>query len=175
LSISLESFFRPVRRKVFISYHHGGDQHFYDELSRIYHDRLEALTDNSLSRMVQSDDSEYVMRRIRELHLTGSSCTIVLCGAQTPARKYVDWEIQATLNQSMGLVGVGLPTLTIGSSGGTHKPRRLQDNIDSGYAAWVMWYQLAQRPQILLEAIESAIAKPARLIDNTAVRMSRNA
>jgi len=176
LSISLDAFFkRPVRRKVFISYHHGGDQFFYDELSRTFHDRLEALTDNSLSRAVQSDDAEYVMRRIRELHLTGSSCVIVLCGANTPTRKYVDWEIQAGLNQSMGLIGVGLPTIQVGQNGGTSKPRRLQDNIDSGYASWVMWQNLLQSPDILLRLIEAAISKSALLINNSAARMTRNA
>lgn len=164
-----------ARRKVFISYHHTGDQYYYDTLSNIYHDRLEAFTDNSLSRLIQSDDVDYVMRRIRELHLTGSSCTIVLCGDQTFARKYVDWEILASLNQSMGLVGVGLPTIHWWPNGGTRKPQRLQDNIDSKYAEWLLWSQLQSNPQSLIDAIERAIAKPTNLINNAAPRMVRNA
>jgi hypothetical protein len=30
---------------------------------------------------------------------TGTSCTIVLCGAETPKRKFVDWEIKAILDK----------------------------------------------------------------------------
>ena len=55
------------------------------------------VTDNSLSRGIESDVVEYIMRRIRENYVTGSSCTIVLVGRDTWARKYVDWEIDATL------------------------------------------------------------------------------
>jgi aspartyl-tRNA(Asn)/glutamyl-tRNA(Gln) amidotransferase subunit A len=32
---------RPVRRDVFVSYHHGGDQAYYDSLSELMHDRLQ--------------------------------------------------------------------------------------------------------------------------------------
>jgi len=49
------------------------------------------------------------MRGIRENFITGTSCTIVLCGAQTHLRKYVHWEIKATLDKEHGLIGVNLP------------------------------------------------------------------
>lgn len=176
MNASLESLIRGRRRKVFVSYHHGGDQPYYDELTRLYHSELEALTDNSLDRVIESDDPGYIMRRIREVHLMGSSCTIVLCGAGTPGRKYVDWEIQASLNQSMGIVGIMLPTIRLGANNqGSFKPKRLQDNIDSGYALWVGWNALNARPALLLETIEAALARPAGLIDNSAQRMMRNA
>jgi hypothetical protein len=37
---------KPTRRKVFVSYHHGGDQAYYDEFSRYFHDQYEAIRDN---------------------------------------------------------------------------------------------------------------------------------
>jgi hypothetical protein len=46
------------------------------------------------------------MQRIRDKHITGTSCTIVLCGSLTPWRKYVDWEIKATLDKEHGLIGI---------------------------------------------------------------------
>ena len=75
--------FPPVKHKVFISYHHGGDQPYYDAFTRTFHDTYELVYDNSLERRIDSDDVDYVRRRIRENHIKGSSCTIVLVGAQT--------------------------------------------------------------------------------------------
>ena len=40
---------------------------------------------------------------------SGSSCTIVLCGARTHERKYVDWEINATLDNYRLLAEGDLP------------------------------------------------------------------
>lgn len=165
---------RPVRRDVFVSYHHGGDQAYYDSLSGTMHDRLQLITDNSLERRIASADHGYIMRRIREHHLHGSSCTVVLCGIDTWRRKYVDWEIQASLDQHMGLVGVWLPTLPLSPNNGTVKPARLQDNIDSGYAVWVSWAAISVNPSVLTDAIEKANTPPAYLVKNSRARLDRN-
>ena len=79
-----------------------------------YPESLDAI-DIALARAVDSDDPEYIMRYIRENHLSGASTMIVLCGAGTRWRKYVDWEIRAGLAQQMSLIGVKLPRA------GTHK------------------------------------------------------
>jgi hypothetical protein len=135
--------YRPqqVKRRVFVSYHHFGDQYYYDEFARMFADTYNVVMDNSLERKIQSDDVEYVMRKIREEYVTGSSCTIVLCGLETPYRKFVDWEIAATLDKYHGLIGVKLPTVPVVNDG-CSKPDRLQDNINSGYAIWTWWEQL---------------------------------
>lgn len=171
------SLFNPsqsVRRNVFVSYHHGGDQAYYDTLSENMHDRLQLLTDNSLERRIDSSNHDYIMRRIREVHLHGSSCTVVLCGQNTWRRKYVDWEISASLSQQMGLVGVWLPTLPLSPNNGTIKPARLQDNIDSGYAVWVSWSDIAVNAHVLTDAIERANGVSKQLIDNARPRQGRN-
>jgi hypothetical protein len=165
---------KPVRREVFVSYHHGGDQAYYDTLSENMHDRFQLFSDNSLERQIDSSNHDYIMRRIREYHLHGSSCTIVLCGANTWRRKYVDWEINASLAQQMGLVGIWLPTLPLLPGGGTNKPARLQDNIDSKYAVWVKWGDITANANILMEAIERANGSSKRLIDNSRPRQDRN-
>lgn len=174
--MNVDSFIQTssVRRKIFVSYHHRGDQIYYDELSETMHDRLKLFSDNSLERQIDSSNHDYIMRRIREHHLSGSSCTIVLCGADTWRRKYVDWEIHASLSQEMGLVGVWLPTLPLLPNNGTEKPIRLQNNIDSGYATWVSWNDIVANPVVLTNAIESANSAPKTLIDNTHARMERN-
>jgi hypothetical protein len=113
------------------------------------------------------------MRRIRENYVTGSSCTIALCGTDTAWRKFVDWEIAATLDKEHGLIGVKLPTLQI-INGGCTKPDRLQDNIDSGYAVWTWWETITANPTLLAQLIEEANGKSKSLLRDWRDRRLRN-
>lgn len=168
----LAALMKPTRRKIFVSYHHGGDQAYYDEFSRVFHDQYEAVFDNSLERAYDSDNVNYVMRRIRENHIHGTSCTVVLCGPQTRWRKYVDWELKATLDKQHGIVALQLPTLPVGHEGRVHVPDRLFDNISSGYAVWMHWNQL--NLQSLNQAIETAIGREKWRISNGRDMRQRN-
>jgi hypothetical protein len=159
------------KRKVFVSYHHGGDQASYNAFSHNFGTALDIFTDRSLERARDSDDPAYIMRYIRENHLTGASTLIVLCGAETPRRKYVDWEILAGLSQGMAVIGVGLPTIRFFDNGGTDKPPRLQDNIDSLYAVWAMWAEFLANPTGYIEA---AHQRAKSKIVNTRARRIRN-
>ena len=164
-----------VKRKIFVSYHHGGDQSYYDTFSRAFHDTYDVITDNSLERQIDSDDVDYVVRRIRENYITGSSCTIILVGASTWGRRYIDWEIRATLEKQHGLIGVHLPTLVAGPNGKVTVPGRLHDNIQSGYALWVTWTAIVSSSQACTGYIEQANQRDKRLIVNTRERRLRNA
>ncbi len=123
---------KPTKRKVFVSYHHANDQAYYDAFSATFAEGYDAIHDNSLDRKVGSDNSDYVMRRIREDHITGTSCTIVLCGPYANQRKYLDWECKATLDKKHGIIGIRLPNNPANIYNHAPKPDRLQDNIDSG-------------------------------------------
>jgi hypothetical protein len=164
-----------TKRKVFVSYHHGGDQAYYNAFSNLFCDVYDVITDNSLERRVDSDDLNYVMRSIREDYITGSSCTIVLVGRDTWGRKYVDWEIKATLEKEHGLIGVRLPTAPITPQNVVIVPDRLHDNIQSGYALWLSWQQITAGAQTCTQFIERANASDKRLIVNTLNRRLRNA
>jgi len=168
----LAALLKPVRRKIFVSYHHGGDQGYYDAFSKAFHDQYEAVFDNSLERAYDSDDVTYVMRRIRENHIHGTSCTIVLCGAQTADRKYVDWELKATLDKEHGVVGLQLPSLPVAPNGTVRVPERLAENISSGYAVWTHWNQLTL--DNLNSAVEMAISRERWRISNTRAMRQRN-
>lgn len=163
-----------VKRKVFISYHHGGDQAYYDAFSKAFCDTYDVISDNSLEREIDSDDVEYVIQRIRKDYVTGSSCTIVLVGKDTWGRKYVDWEIKATLEKEHGLIGVVLPTAPISLQYTVRVPDRLNDNIQSGYALWLTWQQITSGAQQCSHLIEHANAFDKRLIVNTRTRRLRN-
>ncbi len=164
-----------VKRKVFVSYHHGGDQSFYDAFSTAFSDTYDVISDNSLERAIDSDDLEYAMRSIRENFISGSSCTIVLVGKVTWGRKYVDWEIEATLDKQHGLIGVQLPTLQAGPNGTVTVPDRLHDNIVSGYALWLTWAQFTGGAQACTGYIEQANGRAKMPIVNNRDRRQRNA
>jgi len=145
---------KPVRPKVFISYHHSNDQMYYNTLSLLFDDQYELIQDVSLERQVNSDDVDYVRWRIRDEYIRGTSCTVVLCGAQTPWRKYVDWEIKATLDMEHALVAVILPTVQRNDRNQALVPDRMYDNIDSKYAVTVDWTPLT--PQSFAVAVTDA-------------------
>jgi hypothetical protein len=165
----------PVKHKVFLSYHHHGDQAYYDAFSQKFHDAYDVIYDNSLEREVDSDDVNYVMRRIRENYITGSSCTIVLVGKDTWRRKYVDWEIRATLEKEHGLISVYLPTaLPDPTTNKITVPARLYDNIQSGFALWLSWQNMTASATQLERYIADAKARDVRWIANTRDRLLRN-
>jgi hypothetical protein len=164
---------RPVRRKVFVSYHHRGDQEWFDYFSLLFGQVYEIFYDQSLDGRIRSDDPEYVNRRIREDYIVGSSVTIVLCGAQSGKRKYVDWEIYSTLHHQHALLGIALPTAVTDNGGRIIVPTRLHDNIQTQYAHWIQW---TEDPGALQAAIEIALerSRDTRLINNSRPRMARN-
>jgi len=111
----------PVKRSVFVSHHHRGDQAYYDMFSRLFADSLEVFQDTSLERAHDSESHDYVRWSIRQNHIAGSSCTIVLCGANTYERKYVDWEIKATLDKRHESSACGCQ-LSLSSARGRRSP-----------------------------------------------------
>lgn len=155
-----------VRPRIFVSYQHSADQYYYNEFSRIFHDTHEAIYDNSLRGRIRSDDPEYVIQRIRDDFITGTSCTILLVGPTSHQRKYLDWEIKATLDKEHGLIGIQLPHLAPRLDGLFTVPQRFADNVRSGYAAWIHWNALIAEPQALPKVIESASNRPKVSIVN---------
>jgi hypothetical protein len=111
---------RPLvaKRRVFVSYHHGDEAearafvNAFGGPHGVFTHRGIGLTFND--DIIKSTDPEYVMRRIREIYLQDSTVTIVLIGTCTHSRRYVDWEIKASLRQGLvtpnGLIGIILPS-----------------------------------------------------------------
>lgn len=155
-----------LRPRVFVSYHHGSDRAYYEEFSTIIHDLYQAVEDNSPERRIDSNDPEYVIRRIRENFITGTSCTFVLCGPQTSGRKHVDWEIKASLDKESALIGVGLPNNPAGIQGFTPMPSRLLDNLASGYSLWMSWTEVYQGRARIKSIVDDARLRSKSLITN---------
>ena len=122
-----------VKHRCFVSYHKVNStavKNFVEEFSNIFTAKTVGVTDED--DFINSEDTEYVMRRIREKYLSNTTVTIVLIGECTKARKYVDWEIASSLrndpvNGRSGLLGINMKS--VGSRG--LAPSRLYDNYDS--------------------------------------------
>jgi len=164
---------QPTKPRVFVSYHHENDQAWYDRFSQLFHSSYDVVTDRSLERAIDSDATDYQQRRIREENISGSSITVVLCGTETWKRRWVDWEIDMTLNKEHALLGVVLPTQPCNVQNRYYWPDRLFENIQSGFAHWTYWNE---NPANVRAAIDMARAKarsPAA-IRNSRPRMERS-
>jgi len=133
--------------------------------------------------IVNSHDTDYVMRRIRERYMADTSVTIVMLGQSTWKRRYVDWEIAASLRNAPnapanGLLGVHLP----GFSRDLHQyPSRFDANLTPLGSAQVdcyaRWIDYPANDFVLTEAIEAAFQRRrthAHWIANSAPRFAYN-
>jgi hypothetical protein len=134
-------------RNCFISYHHNNDQDYLTELRRVV--KSMKVADHSLKDDIGHFTDETIYKKVRSKMRT-CSVTIVLIGDRTGHRKWVDWEIWASLRgykhpydksksfKPNGLLAIFLPT-------NDHSiPRRLEDNIKSGYAVSMNWENLGR-------------------------------
>jgi hypothetical protein len=105
------------------------------------------VADHSLKDNIGHLTEETIYKKVRE-RMRNCSVTIVLIGERTGHRKWVDWEIWASLRgythpydslksfKPNGLLGIFLPT-------SSHSiPDRLKDNMDSKFAVSMKWENL---------------------------------
>ena len=173
-----------ARRKVFISYHHV-DQRAADHFVAHFDGVWDVFMARGLGigmdpDIVNSRDPDYVMGRIRSKYLRDSSVTIVLIGPCTWARRYVDWEIQASLRRPAdglpnGLLGIKLP-----SYADNGYPARLNQNLRRPGEQREVYARAINYPtsaSVLAASIEDAFqarTERAKLIVNPRERRERN-
>jgi len=131
----------PTRHRCFISYHLNDSDEvasFVDRFgAEIIGTCLGVTEDDDF---VDSDDEDYIRRRIREEHLSTTTVTIVLLGRCTWARKFVDWEISSSLrndpvNKRSGLLAIPLPSM----SNSARLPSRFADNWSKDEASYALY------------------------------------
>lgn len=159
------------RHKVFISYYHYEDQDYANILASRYED---AIIDKSLYGDFGHLKNDAILNKIRKEHLRDSTVTVVLVGLHTYGRKWVDWEINASLRPYAdrtrnGLLGVYLPKHS-------RKHFRLTDNIISGYAVRINW-KVIDRRNGFSDAVHDAWKRRRYdyLIDNSRSLREKNA
>lgn len=116
-----------MSRKVFVSYSHRLDQEASEDFRKLFSDERDVFIDKSIRHDIGEYETETIKKHLRKL-IADSSVTVVLIGAETGGRKWIDWEIQNSLrkndgNHRNGLLGVRIK----------HKehwvPERFEDNI----------------------------------------------
>ena len=172
----------PVRRKCFISYHHADEWVVNNFIGTFDHGHdvfiARGIGQEMTQDVIDSTDADYVMRRIREIYVGDSTVTIVMLGRCTWARRYVDWEIQASL-RPWGAVALpnGLLGIKLGSF--TTFPERFNNNLiqpgrPDHYAGHIPYPASAD---ILWSAIEWAYQRRsthAHLVNNPRDRFTYN-
>lgn len=167
-----------TRRKCFISYHHDDEdevQQFIETFDH-YRDVLIArgIGASMAGGIINSTDDDYIKARIREQYLRDTTVTIVLVGKCTWARKYVDWEIAASLRNTATANRSGLMAITLPSAANYYDkqlPDRVADNVN-GEDGYARWWKYPTSASVLARQIEIAYdARSTRdsLVNNTRV------
>ncbi len=139
------------RHRVFVSYYHAEDQDYRERFELLFSD----IHDIMVSESVEIGDidpnlkTETIRQKIRDEYLRDSTVTVVLVGAHTWQRKFVDWEIGSSIRQTQynsrsGLLGILLPTYRRPPGKPNNYyihtiPPRLHDNIECRFATIHNW------------------------------------
>lgn len=159
-----------MAHKVFVSYHHANDQSRANHLRDTY-GKDNTLIDRSLADAYDDKTDDEILALIRTNHLKDSTVTIVLIGSETANRKWVDWEIYASLRPYGARTRNGLLAIYLPTAGAT--PARLQDNLDSGYAISMKWENISWQLDSKIQAAFDNRSKP-ELVKNSRARRQRN-
>ena len=173
---------RVRRRKVFVSYHHEGEQADRNRFEELFANVYDIMDSRSvrIGDIPKGLHLDEVARRIRDDHLSDSSVTVVLVGKDTWRRKHVDWEIAGTIrdtdaNPRSGLVGILLPSHPSFRSREYEPytvPPRLHYNIECGFAEMYRW---SESPDQVAAWIDHAFRRRTQVIpDNSFVRFAKN-
>jgi hypothetical protein len=172
-----------VRHKCFVSYHAADTEEaadFVESFESVFIPRAIGVEEDDGS-IIDSENVDYIRDVIRRDYLRDSTVTIVLVGRCTWARKFVDWEIYASLrdtkyNRKNGLIGLLLPSATDDIP---KPPERLSDNVPSnGSEAYGRYFYYPKSDSDLRANIEDAFqarTTRAHLIDNSKPLRRRNA
>ncbi len=161
-----------MSHKCFISYHKADQlavDDFCEKFEGSFIRRGQAMSDD----VIDSDNTDYVMKRIRELYLQDSTVTIVLIGKCTWARRYVDWEVQSSLRQPSDSLPNGVVAIQLWESY-TTLPDRVNLNVESGYSKFYKYPSSSTRLSNIIEEAFKARSEKSDLIVNPRDRFKNN-
>ena len=172
-----------TKRKVFISFHQKDRREVDDFIDRwavregLFIPKALGVSDND--DLIDSGNPDYVMSQIRSRYLGDSTVTIVLAGTCTHSRRYVDWELKASLRQGENYIPNGVMGIILPSHGNSALlPPRLEENWTSGHRDCYARYWVAPTtPEQLdgwIEDAYSARTQRAHLIQNGSLMMKYN-
>ena len=158
------------KRKTFISYFHKDDEDYKDEFEDLTSDLIvnKSVGDGDIG---ADNSDDYIKKLIQDDYLSDTTVLVVLVGAKTKCRKHVDWEISGALNLKVGESYAGLFGILLPTHPDFNKPeyfydnvpKRLAENIKTGYAEMINW---TSDRKILQSTIESAYSRRKNESDN---------
>lgn len=172
-----------TRRKCFISYHHDDQNEVEEFIEEFDHDQdvliARGIGASMSGDIIDSTDDDYIKSQIRAKYLRDTTVTIVLVGRCTWARKFVDWEVGASLRNTSTATRSGLMAITLPSASeyyGKQLPARVVDNVDGkdGYARWWKYPTSASDLATLIETAYDARTTRSHLADNSRPLRSYN-
>ena len=163
--------YRIQRHKVFISYHHGKDSYYKEQLIKMAEYNYAAglwqsiFDDYSVATGEIDDEGktdEQVRKIIRDEYIDNAKVLILLCGENTKKRKFVDWELHAAMYHNndrprLGILVINLPSIK--NLQNVRKGRDFEGQLISDNASW---YSIKTRS----EYIKKYPYMPERIIDN---------
>jgi hypothetical protein len=176
-----------VKRTVFVSYHGGDTQEARAFLERwatqanVFTPRVLGEDVYAREGLIDSTNTEYVIGQIRRRYIADASVTLLLVGMCTHSRRYIDWELKASLRRGEstpnGLFAILLPS---GKRGETfpHLPERFAANYTRNNDRYARYYYMPSAAEELAGWIEDAVSartSRAHLIQNDADMMKYNA
>lgn len=165
-------------RNCFVSYHHNYDAEFMEDLRDMKTGMK--VADYSLKEDISHLTDQTIYKKIRD-KMRNCSVTVVLVGSRTGHRKWIDWELWASLRgythpsdpyksfKPNGLLAIYLPDQWSHSV-----PERLQDNIDSGYAVSMKWENVERDFESKVNLAYWRRTNNAYKIDNSREKVDRN-
>jgi hypothetical protein len=168
------------RQALFVSFDHGQDDYWLVRFTDVFDQAFDIHSARTVD-VEPADSQQYIRDLIQGGYIVDGTVLIVLLGAQTYARKIVDWEIAAALEikptRASGVMGLRLPTHADFGKATVNPariPKRLAENVKSGFCAVHDWTETpAQLHTWVKEAIRNA-AKKTHLVDNTADPLKRD-
>ena len=157
---------RAGRRKCFISYH-GDDLKDVDKfITRFGRHSFIKRGITLPEEVINSSETDYVLRRIRELYLLDSTITIVLIGPCTWSRRFVDWELQASLRRSANGHPNGLIGILLNPKSRPPLPPRFDANRASGYAKYHYYpHDVATLEGWIEDAYQARVTRRSQIVN----------
>jgi hypothetical protein len=173
-----------TRHKAFISYHHADEAEVSEFINTFDHGHdvliSRGIGASMAGDVINSTNADYIKQRIRDLYLRDSTVTLVMVGAETWGRRFVDWEVAASLRNTSrsprnGLVAITLPS--VANLPGRKPPERVRDNVASedGYARWMKYPKTAASLAAMIDAAYLRRMTHAGVVDNSRALRTRNA
>lgn len=136
------------RHKVFISFY-SGDKYYKDYLINHLNYYYNIFDDYSVGDGDIDDTyltDEDIRIKIRDEFIKDATVLVLLCGKNTKARKFIDWELHAAMyntekNPRMGIVVINLPE----SSNGLRAASQEEKDIIKPFST--NWYHLVSRSE----------------------------